>query len=172
MYGRALFATDPSAASEVALDHLASWKGGEAGEPAFARVLVGTYFSPGGNAAVRFVEDLADRTRANVRLSHVQERSRIFPHLEDRLDEFNEEDARRLEAAAGALRPRGAGDVSIDLRTDHPVPGLLAAIDEWRPRLVVLGRYGRGRGGRRQIGSTARDVTGESPVPVLVVPEE
>src|SRR5450756_701140 len=46
-----------------------------------------------------------------------------------------------------------------------------AAIEAWRPRLVVVGRHGRGKGGRRLIGSTSHDVARESPAPVLVVPE-
>ena len=102
---------------------------------------------------------------------HIQEKSRIFPHLANRLDEFNREDTRRLEALAAELRNEGARKVTTEIRTDHAVLGLLATIEEWQPRLVVVGRYGRGREGRRLIGSTSHDVARESPAPVLVVPE-
>jgi len=135
----------------------------------FGRVLLATDFSPATAGAVDSARELA-RQGAEVRLVHVQEHSRIFPHLASRLDEFNREDARRLEELAGELRRLGAREVSQEVRTDHPVKGLLAAIREWQPRLVVVGRHGRGAGARRLIGSTSHDVARESPAPVLVVP--
>lgn len=137
----------------------------------FGKVLIATDFSPGSGAAIDFAHALAKRSVGELRLFHVQEHSRIFPHLASRLDEFNREDARRLEVLSAELRSEGAREVTTQIRTDHPVPGILAAITEWQPRLVVLGRYGRGRGGRHLIGSTSHDVARESPAPVLVVPE-
>jgi nucleotide-binding universal stress UspA family protein len=137
----------------------------------FGRALVATDFSPDSDAAIAFARKLAERSTGELHLLHVQEYSQIFPHLASRLDEFNREDAGRLEALAGELRAAGALEVSIEVRTDHAVTGILAAIEAWRPRLVVVGRHGRGKGGRRLIGSTSHDVARESPAPVLVVPE-
>ena len=136
----------------------------------FGKVLLATDFSPATTGAIEAVRTLAQRFSSEVRLVHVQEHSRIFPHLASRLDEFNREDARRLEELAGELRRLGAREVSQEVRTDHPVKGLLAAIREWQPRLVVVGRHGRSAGTGRLIGSTSHDVARESPVPVLVVP--
>ncbi len=61
--------------------------------------------------------------------------------------------------------------MTTEILTDHAVRGILALIESWQPRLVVLGRHGRGKGGRQLIGSTSHDVARESPAPVLVVPE-
>ncbi|HLN58246.1 MAG TPA: universal stress protein [Thermoanaerobaculia bacterium] len=138
----------------------------------FGKALIATDFSPDSAGAVAVARELARRSAGELRLVHVQEQSRIFPHLTSRLEEFNREDTRRLEALATELRAEGAREVTIEVVTDHVVPGILAAIEEWRPRLVVLGRFGRGRAGRRLIGSTSHDVARESPVPVLVVPKE
>lgn len=109
----------------------------------FGKVLIATDFSPASEGALDFARRLAARGAGQIRLVHVQEHSRIFPHLASRLDEFNREDARRLEA-----------------------------IEEWQSRLVVVGRYGRGREGHRLIGTMSHDVARESPAPVLVAPEE
>jgi nucleotide-binding universal stress UspA family protein len=135
----------------------------------FGKVLLATDFSPATAGAVDFARELA-RQGAEVRLVHVQEHSRIFPHLASRLDEFNREDTRRLEGLAEELRRLGATEVSLEVRTDHPVKGLLAAIREWQPRFVLVGRHGRGGVATRLIGSTSHDVARESPAPVLVVP--
>jgi len=135
----------------------------------FDRVLLATDFSPATAGAVDTVRALA-RHGAEIRLLHVQEHSRIFPHLASRLDEFNREDTRRLELMAEELRRLGARQVTHEVRTDHPVPGLLAVIGEWQPRLAVVGRRGRGGIARRLIGSVSHEVARESPVPVLVVP--
>ena len=137
----------------------------------FGKVLVATDFSVASEAAMAFARRLAARSAGQIRLVHVQELSRIFPHLASRLDEFNSEDARRLEKLAVELRTAGAGEVTTEILTDHAVRGILALIESWQPRLVVLGRHGRGKGGRQLIGSTSHDVARESPAPVLVVPE-
>lgn len=135
----------------------------------FGTVMLATDFSPASAGAVETARTLA-AGGASLRLVHIQEHSRIFPHLASRLDEFNREDRRRLEALAAELRQLGAREVSLEVRTDHPVRGLLAAVREWGPRLVLVGRHGRGGAWNRLIGSTSHDVARESPAPVLVVP--
>ncbi|MGQ9496663.1 MAG: universal stress protein [Thermoanaerobaculaceae bacterium] len=116
------------------------------------------------------MQHLARRFASEVRLVHVQEYSRIFPHLASRLEEFNRKDTHRLGALAEELRLLGARQVSYELRTDHLVRGLLAFIAEWEPRLVILGRHGRGGMLGRLIGSTSHAVVRDSRAPVLVVP--
>jgi nucleotide-binding universal stress UspA family protein len=135
----------------------------------FGKVLFATDFSPATARAAETVRTLAARG-AEIRLVHVQEHSRIFPHLASHLDEFNREDTRRLEVLAEELRRLGARGVSLEVRTDHAVKGVLAAIREWQPRFVIVGRHGRGGVANRLIGSTSHDVARESPAPVLVVP--
>lgn len=138
----------------------------------FGKALVATDFSEQSGAALDVARRLAERSAGQIHLVHIQEQTRIFPHLASRLDEFNREDARRLDVLASELRAAGAREVTTSIRTDHVVPGILAAIEEWQPRLVVVGRFGRGRLGRRLIGSTSHDIARESPVPVLVAPKE
>lgn len=144
---------------------------GEFCDSLFGKVLVATDFSAASAGAIAVARRLAAHEPEGIRLVHVQEFSRIFPHLASQLDEFNSEDAKRLEKIAMELRTAGAREVTSEILTDHPVRGILAMIEGWQPRLVVLGRHGRSQGGRRLIGSTSHDVARESPAPVLVVPE-
>lgn len=136
----------------------------------FARVLVATDFSAAAQSALLVAEELANRFQAELRLVHVQERTRLFPHLAHRLEEFNERDQQRLETIARQLREVGASAVTWSLLTEHPVNGILGVVEAWQPRLVVIGRRGRSGWARRWIGSTSHDLARECPVPVLVVP--
>ena len=136
----------------------------------FGKVLLATDFSPATAGAVDAVRTLARRFSSEVRLVHIQEHSRIFPHLASRLDDFNREDGKRLDDLAAELRRLGAREVSQDVRTDHATKGLMDTIDTWQPRLVVVGRHGRGALAGRLIGSISHQVAREAAVPVLVVP--
>lgn len=157
----------------IKVNLLAAMSGKECGhfcDSLFGRVLLATDFSPASRGATALATRWAQKAAPAFHLVHVQEHSRLLPHLASRLDEFNREDLRRLEALATQLRNAGASDVTVEVRLDHAVPGILAAIKAWQPGLVLVGRHGRG--GRRLIGSVAHDVARESPVPVLVVPGE
>ncbi len=135
----------------------------------FGRVLFATDFSESAHGAYAATERCAEEGSA-VRLVHVQETSRIHPHLAHRLPEFDAEDTRRLEALADCLRAAGANEVTHEIRHDHPVSGILKAVEAWAPRLVVLGSKGRGQLAQLLLGSTAHNVARMSPVPTLVVP--
>src|SRR5450830_1308720 len=52
----------------------------------FGKVLIATDFSPASEGALSFARRLAARSTGQIRLVHVQELSRIFPHLASRLD--------------------------------------------------------------------------------------
>lgn len=136
------------------------------------KVLIATDFSPASSGAINFAFELAKSKKSHLHLLHIQEKSRIFPHLAKKLEEFNKEDMERLNDLNEKLIKAGALDVSTEIRTDYAVSGIIESIMEWKPSLVVLGRHGRGKRIKNLIGSTSHDVACESPVPVLVVPEE
>ncbi|MFN3414237.1 MAG: universal stress protein [Thermoanaerobaculum sp.] len=157
----------------IKVNLLAAMVGEECGrfcDSLFTRVLLATDFSSASKGATAFAKRLAEKVGPQFHLVHVQEHSRLIPHLRSRLDEFNREDTLRLEELASELRTAGASEVSLEIRLDHAVSGIVAAVKAWQPGLVLVGRHGRG--GRRLIGSVAHDVARESPAPVLVIPEE
>lgn len=136
----------------------------------FGRVLFPTDFSDPAEVAFCAVTRCAERTRSQVHLVHIQEVSRIRPHLEHMLEQFNRIDTARLERLGESLQKAGAREVTHEIRVDHPVKGIVSAIERWRPDLVVLGSHGRSRFAEALLGSTALQVARMSPAPVLVVP--
>jgi universal stress protein A len=88
----------------------------------------------------------------------------------------SEEDTPYVEAARaelGKLRARveAAGvEARTYVRCDNVVFGLLDAIDELDPQLVVLGSHGRKGVARMLIGSVSESLARRSHVPVLIVP--
>jgi len=136
----------------------------------FGRVLFATDFSDASEDALEVVERMAAATHPVVHLVHVQELSRIVPHLEDRLAHFDHVDNERLHRIADALRQAGAREVTQEIRLDHAGRGILRAAEAWRPHLIVVGSQGRGRIAEALLGGTAHHVARLSPDPVLVVP--
>lgn len=136
----------------------------------FDRVLFATDFSDASEDALETVERMAGVTHHVVHLVHVQDMSRIVPHLKDRLDHFNHVDRERLHRIAEALRQAGAREVTQEIVLDHAGRGILRAAAAWQPHLIVLGRQGRGRVAEALLGGTAHQVARLSPDPVLLVP--
>ena len=68
-------------------------------------------------------------------------------------------------------RAEAAGvETRTHVRCDNVVFGLLDAIDELDPQLVVVGSHGRTGVKRVLMGSVSESLTRRSPVPVLIVP--
>lgn len=83
------------------------------------------------------------------------------PYVETAETELTELRA-RAEAAGVQTRTH--------VRCDNVVFGLLDAIEELDPQLVVVGSHGRSGVKRMLVGSVSESLTRRSPVPVLIVP--
>jgi nucleotide-binding universal stress UspA family protein len=136
-----------------------------------AKVLYATDFSDGAEAALTALRDRVMTPGAEVHLVHVQDETRLVPHLSHRLEEFDRIDHERLDRIASSLREHGAGTVTRNVVLGHPVAEIVRAAEASAAHLVVLGRHGRSRLREMLLGSTAHTVATLSPVPVLVVPE-
>ncbi|SRR5579883_3175514 len=75
----------------------------------------------------------------------------------------------RLDAALADVRKRLPAAKAV-LRGGLVAGEILAAIDELRPDLVVMGTHGRHGLSRALLGSVAEKIVRLSPVPVLTVP--
>lgn len=136
----------------------------------FGHVLFATDFSKNSAHAQRFVDHICRHTYARVTLAHVQERSRIEPHLKDRLAEFNRIDNARLGKIAGVLKKCGAKKVDIVIPYGHPVKELLKLEKRTRPTLIVMGSQGRSWTEELFLGSVAHNIVRNAKSPVLIVP--
>ncbi len=133
-------------------------------------VLFATDFSDNAQHAFEHLEALAELGARRITLLHVQDRTKLGGHLEDRLEEFNRIDAGRLEALKDDLQQRGASDVRIEISYGVPKKDIVERTKHDDVSLVVIGRQGRGYLSGFFVGSVSDAVARHSAAPVLLVP--
>lgn len=133
-------------------------------------VLFPTDFSSNADLAFTYVEKLVSDGARHVTLLHVQDKTRIDPHLTHRLEEFNEIDRGRLEKMKEALQAKGGADVATELRYGSPFVEISTFIRERDVNLVVMGSQGRGFVEELFLGSVSHNVTRHSEAAVLLIP--
>lgn len=134
-------------------------------------VLFCTDFSDVAERAFLYVQRIVESGARFVTLLHVQDRRRISPHLEDRLEEFNRTDEDRLRGLEARLHQTAEVDVRIQLPYGHPVEEIVrVAGEEEHDTLIVMGSQGRGFWSEVFLGSVSHQVVRRAPVPVLLVP--
>ncbi len=137
----------------------------------FSSILFATDLSTASTAALDLVRDACRRLRARIHLVHVSEGTSASPQKAYLADLQRETAAEQLRGLEAELRSAGAGAVGSSVPTDHPVMGILGAIEAEQPTIVVVGRHVRHYAMRRLLlGSTSHEVARHSPVPVIVVP--
>jgi len=136
----------------------------------FERILFPTDFSETAEQAFHYLQHVVGATRSRVTLLHVQDKSRLSPHLLSRLEEFNEIDTERLGRLRDSLLQQGASEVDIKLEFGLALPVILDALAKGDFSLIVMGSQGRGFVSELTLGSVANGVARKAPVPVLFVP--
>ena len=134
-------------------------------------ILFATDFSPGAQGVSLYLEQLlATGTVKEVTLLHVQDRSRIEPHLVDRIDEFNKTDKERLQELKGRLEAGGGVSVTPKVVYGDPHTEVMREITESGATMVMMGTQGRGFFKELFVGSVSQFVARRSPIPVLLIP--
>jgi len=136
----------------------------------FERILFPTDFSETAEQAFHYLQHIVGATRSRVTLLHVQDKSRLSPHLLPRLEEFNEIDTERLGRLRDRLLQQGASEVDTKLEFGLPLPAILDTIGQEDFSLIVMGSQGRGFVSELALGSVANGVARKAPRPVLFVP--
>lgn len=136
----------------------------------FGHILFPTDFSDTAERAFLFLEHIAREVAPAISLLHVQERSRIVPHLSHRLDEFNRIDQDRLDRMREHLQGLAACQVSTEVAYGVPTEIILERARASGPTLVVMGSQGRGLFHEVLLGSVANHLARLAPLPVLFVP--
>jgi len=141
------------------------------------KILCGTNFDPGADAAARFAADLASRTGGSVELMHVLPPLDPSPFVAGsevqarRMAEIEREGAARaLAEATTALRSTGGAPVTAHIEAGPPDACLLLRASQLSADLIVLGMTGRTRLERWLLGSVAERLVRLSDRPVLLVP--
>lgn len=133
-------------------------------------ILFPTDFSENADHAFTYVEKLAADGAQHITLAHVQDKSRIDPHLTYRLDEFNEIDHRRLAMLRERLPTRENLTVDISLSYGSPYEEITRLIRERNVHMVVMGSQGRSFVKEVLLGSVSHNVARHSIAPVLLIP--
>lgn len=137
----------------------------------FEHVLFPTDFSETAEQAFHYLQHVVEATRSRVTLLHVQDKSRLSPHLLSRLQGFNEIDTERLGCLRDRLLQQGASEVDIRIEFGLPLPVILDALAKGDFSLIVMGSQGRGFVSELVLGSVANGVARKAPRPVLFVPK-
>ena len=131
-----------------------------------------------GSSAVQAVEaalTLATKTGGRLDIVHVipsdvDARTELLGTLPEELCERAPAEERLF-----ALRERAIAsglDVAVHLRMGAPVDGLVDAIRELKPDLVVVGRRSQWKITRAVFGSVSEELVRRSPAPVVVLPSD
>ena len=135
-----------------------------------SHVLYATDFSDNAERAFQYVEEFAKSGCKKMTLMHVQDVSRIRPHLEHRLQEFNEIDQSRLERMASRLRDLGVQQIDLEIPYGAPAKEIVDYVQSNCPSIVVMGTHGHGFIADIFAGSVSHNVARLSQSPVLLIP--
>lgn len=133
-------------------------------------VFFATDFSDNAEQAFRAVRGIVAAGGRTVTLCHVQDKTRIDPHLMHRLEEFNAIDRQRLVRMKSVLTKAGARQVRIAIPFGHPEQEIMAEIEKAKATLAVLGSQGRGFFGEVCVGSVSHSVARRAQIPTLLIP--
>ncbi len=133
-------------------------------------ILFPTDFSENADQAFKYVEKMAEEGANKITLLHVQDKSRIDPHLLHRLEEFNKIDQERLEKMKERLKEMSNADINIKLTYGSPVAEILRFSKENNVHLIAMGSQGRGIIQEVFLGSVSHSVSRNSNVSVLLIP--
>lgn len=136
----------------------------------FEKIMYATDFSDNAERALEYLDKVVQETKAPVHLVYVQDSSKIHPHLENRLEEFNRIDKERLEQIKHKLCNLGSSSVTFSIPYGIPVSCLLNEAKEVSPTLIIMGNRGRSWANELFIGGVSHNVVRLSDVPVLLIP--
>jgi nucleotide-binding universal stress UspA family protein len=131
-------------------------------------VLFPTDFSPNAAAVLRYLKRLPAIRRLT--LLHVQEQTRIMPHLASQLEEFNRIDRLRLQVIRQELLEAGIPSVDTEIELGEASRVILDRAEKGRFTLIALGLRGRTVLDDIFIGSVADSLSRYARLPLLLIP--
>ncbi len=136
--------------------------------PLLDHTLFPTDFSDFSLSAFDSFASLADKGMKQVSLLHVQDATRLEPHLIDRLAEFDATDSQRLEDMAQRLRDK---HVAVDSRIELGVPeqSIIRVARELAVSCIAIGSRGRSPSQAALWGKVSERVVRSAQAPVLVI---
>lgn len=133
-------------------------------------LLFATDFSEMADNAFAALDQLVAHGVKKVTMVHVQDKTKLDPHLKERLEEFNERDRQRIENLKKALLEKGSFEIDTIICYGIPHEEIARLVLERNAQMVVMGTQGRGFMGEIFLGSVSHNVARLSEAPVLLIP--
>lgn len=135
-------------------------------------VLFPTDFSENAETAFDFLRKMVSGGAKKITLLHIQDKTKIIPHLADKVDEFNRIDTDRLNNLKKVLEQDGSVEVNIIVKLGSPSVEILNLIKDLKVQLVVMGSQGRGFVKELFLGSVSNVVARNADASVLLIPSK
>lgn len=135
-----------------------------------SHILYPTDFSDNADMAFRYIKEMAAGSVEKITLLHVQDKSRLSPHLESKIEEFNRLDEARLKGMKDMLEREGKAEVGTVVKYGSPSLEILRLVEDLDVKLVVMGSQGRGYVKEFFLGSVSQNIARLSPSSVLLIP--
>lgn len=135
----------------------------------FETILYPTDFSECASSVMPYLKQLKGAGIKKIIVAHIQDMSRLSPHLLDRLPEFEDIDSGRLNDIRAELEASGIEDVKTILRDGIPFIEIEAIANEENAGMIVIGSHGRSMVGEMLIGSVSGRISRRSKRPLLII---
>jgi len=135
-----------------------------------SHILYPTDFSENADIAFKYISEMAAGEADKITLLHVQDKSKISPHLESKIEEFNKLDEARLNGMKEMLEKHGNAKIDTVVKYGSPSLEILRLVEDIDVKLVVMGSQGRGYVKEFFLGSVSQNIARLSPSSVLLIP--
>ena len=129
-----------------------------------------TDFSENAASALDYVSEMVVAGVQKVTLLHIQDKTKISPHLDDRLEEFNKIDKDRMHDTMKFLQDKANVKVGVIIKYGSPSVEIIKTAKELNIKLIVMGTQGRGFVKEFFLGSVSNNVAHQSESSVLLIP--
>lgn len=137
-----------------------------------SHILFPTDFSANADHAFSYVKELVTAGVMHVTLMHVQDRSKIDPHLLTQLEEFNQTDETRLLKLKADLQQLGDAEIEIRILYGSPYVEIINFVHDQVISLVVMGSQGRGFVQELFLGSVSHNVARHVATSIMLIPAQ
>lgn len=138
-------------------------------ENPFKKVLYPTDFSECAESVMPYLKQLKDAGTDEVIVLHVQDMTKIDPHLLDKMPEFENIDSGRLEVIKSELKKTGIPNIKTRLEEGVPFIEIEAVGDEEDVGLIAIGSHGKSMVNEMFLGSVSGKVVRRSKRPILII---
>lgn len=138
-------------------------------ENPFEKILYPTDFSACANSVIPYLKMMKAAGTKEIVVVHIQDMTKIAPHLLDRLPEFDDIDTARLGNIKADLLAAGIERVKIVLREGVPFREINDLAQAEDVGLVALGSHGKSMVKEMLLGSVSGKVVRRSSRPILLI---